>query len=205
MTVYFDAIDGEILVLEQRADAVATSGYDADLQAAIEAVERRVVLDVSLCAEWVGCPHDVRDAIHRVVLQWSPLSQPHGSVASPSSDYDDAAAYVRGIGRMCSDLHTVYHTLGSRHLVGFTDDPRRPLWNLAGVGEERRESMTAPNLRYWRTQIDDYDAADQQAARERVAQRAYDFAWAHNDGDVAGAKWARDAAMTALTAKDGDQ
>ncbi len=113
-------------------------------------VEQQVVRDVTLCAEWPGCPVLIRDAVHELVLRWAPNSQPPG-VAGP--DYEDEAAQARGLGRMVDALHSVFHDLAHCGVEGFSDDPRAPVWALAGAGDGRRAVMRPVPLDYWVKQV----------------------------------------------------
>lgn len=174
MTTYFDDLSSKIDGLRREA-LCADDGYSDEIAAALDVVERDVVRDVTLCAEWPGCPENVRDAIHRSLLKFSPHAQPINALPQ-CPEYADLDALCGGLDTMASRLHTIFHDLGNLHLDDFNDDPRMPLWRLIGVGDDRRESMAEPNVMLWKKQIECYDEPDRVDAYARVGQRVYDYA-----------------------------
>lgn len=185
MTTYFDRMQERVADVQRTLAQLRSVAGGPDDQAAIEltdklnAIEREVVNDVTICAEWPGCPEGVRDAIHRVALRYGPTSQPSIAVNPDAPDFDDLDGHVRCIDELVCHLHTVFHNLAyaarERGLVGFSDDPLAPLRDLCGAGEHRRARTLAPNLRYFSHMLDG-TAADDGPAIAEVAQWAHDHA-----------------------------
>jgi hypothetical protein len=170
MTSYFDNVGSRVTSLERRI-AAATDGYDDEVQTELTKLEESLVWDVTLTAEWPGCPSEIRDAIHVAVLRYAPSAYTNGG----GPDYETQADYARALGEMSSRLHDVFHDLARLRLDGFSDAPKTPLVRLFSVGDERRDRMTPPSLKWWKAQIEGYDAEDRESARARIAMRAYDY------------------------------
>ena len=139
MTAYFDQKRSELDAIAdemRRCEEYSRPWLAAEER--LNALDKGVVWDVSLCAEMPGLPSDLRVAIHRVILRYSWEGQPRrGSVL----DWETSDDHVGLIRNLIERLHTLFHTLGSMRLPNFTDDPRRPLVELVAKGEELREQL----------------------------------------------------------------
>lgn len=195
MTAYFDTHHDLVAGIAREISALGEDGaVVAGVLEKLDAAEAKLVFDVTLAAEWPGCPENIRDAIHRTVLRHGIQAQPPG-VHGP--DYGDLAAMARGLENMGSDLHTIFHALGSRRLEHFTDDPRTPLHSLFGAGEVRREGMCPVPIRYWRAQLEGWEPSDRATTVEALGQRAHAYALGKT-GDPAKAEQARLEVVAAL-------
>ncbi len=141
MTTYFDNCVTKILMIRSALlpDATETA-IDA-----LNALDKQVVDDVTICAETLGFPADLRTRIHRVILRYSVYGQPQGSTCA-DADYEDYVTQLTGLDRMCSDLHDLFHELGRRQVeygdgATFGDGPRGPIYNMIGEGFELRKQM----------------------------------------------------------------
>lgn len=174
MTAYFDTRASTIRDL---CDKYHNFGEDEFIASGaldtLDAVEKELVWDTTLCAEWPGCPENIRDAIHRTVLRYAPGHQPTGIRGNCESTWD----HLESIRSLCETLHTIFHSLGAiaRELKfsDFSDDPKRPLYNLFGAGQDRREDMSPVPLAYWKAQIESFSEEEKEPARERIAERVY--------------------------------
>lgn len=193
MTTYFDNIRSELNQLACASDNGTV--YDR-----LEAIEKRMVRDVTLCAEWPGCPPQIRQAIHASVLRYSTTAQIRGCILRPTADYADTAENITGIINLCEELHSAFHSLSHLNLAGFNDSPLTPLLHLEGVGEDAREAMSEPDIAWWRRAIADYEEADRPEAYDRVAARAYTWTLYRTKGDVAAATRASQAALADVQA-----
>lgn len=137
MTAYFDAQITRLRVLQD-----ATYADDPDAFGRLVDLDRAVVWDVTLAVESPGCPEDLREAVHRVVLRYSLQSQ---SEDQPGPDYEDDATYACGLVEMVERLHSIFHELGQRGLDDFTDSPRTPIEALYFRGEGRRAELARAN------------------------------------------------------------
>lgn len=191
MTTYFDDKATQIGEV-QRCIAQLHRVGGPDGEAAVEvsnrldAIENELVRDVTICAEWPGCPEQIRNAIHVIVLRYAPSHQPHNALNPVAPDYEDLDGHVRCIGDLCSALHTIFHDLASmsrhdRAPAFFTDSPLAPLHDLIGEGGHRRSRMLAPNLRWQRM------ALEGMAEEEAAPIVAEVVTWARDHAVAAGA------------------
>lgn len=140
MTSYFDDIGSELRRVGQDLAHAGEEDFAANHRAsdALEAIEERLVRDVTLCVEMPGCPEKIRDAVHRTVLA-------HGVVTLPTycvhAGFDTTEEHLRAIEAMGGALHSIFHDLAGRGIHGFSDSPLTPLRVLYGVGDERRYEM----------------------------------------------------------------
>ena len=125
MTKYFDDAEMSLSYL---------SGEDWETMGAWE---RRLVFDCTVAVEMLGCPPDIRDRVHDIILRWGVQCLPPNA---PSADFETPADYVQRMTYLASNLHNAFHTLARAGLDGFTDDPRAPFYRLHAQGQERREA-----------------------------------------------------------------
>ena len=142
MTAYFDAkgaLVGEIQKKLPRSDEKDPLGtWSRDGLNLLDLLDNDVVTDVTMCTAFHRFPADLADKVHRTVLKYSAASQP---VNGSAPEYDEPWQHARGIGNMLSDLHTIFHEVARRNIVGFSDDPRSPLRAMYAKGEEVREQI----------------------------------------------------------------
>jgi hypothetical protein len=142
MTAYFDgkgALFGEIQKKLPRSDDKDPLGsWSRDGLNLLDQLDNDVVTDVTMCTAFEGFPPDLAEQVHRTVLKYSSASQP---VNGSTPEYDEPWQHARGIGNMLSDLHTIFHEVARRNIVGFSDDPRSPLRVMYAKGEEVREQL----------------------------------------------------------------
>lgn len=131
MSAYFDGIDAEIAAVGRLEDPYAQSRV-------LEAVEGKLVTDVTVCAMFPGFPLDLRKRIHEVVLRDGVYNLP---VNAKLPEIDTVEEHRARLFRMSFDLHTVFHDVLS--LAGHPDDPRAPLRALYARGEAEREQLVA--------------------------------------------------------------
>lgn len=197
MTAYFDSVGAELNAIARHLVAnVPPESYEHATQEKLQEIENRVVFDVTLCAEWEGCPEDIRDAIHRNVLRFSPEAQPPG-VHGP--DYEDQQSYVRGVSQMCSNFHDIFHALAHRHLEAFSDNPKAPVRGLFGKGDDRRTRMCPVPVAYWRRSMEALEPEERGPQIQMLGQYAYDHAFGETK-DAVKAEAARAETMAALAA-----
>ena len=127
MTYYFNRIDQSLTA----ADMATGEG--------LKRIEHELVRDVTICAESPGCPEDIRDKIHALVLKYGVVSQPINAEPRDLSP----RAHREELYRLSAELHGVFHTLCQRRLEDFSDNPRLPVLCLEGRGEARREALLA--------------------------------------------------------------
>lgn len=205
MTAYFDIFGEKVDSIRRKVRDIGTdaayAAYAAKLDEQLDKAEETILYDVTICVESPGCPEDIRDAAHRVLLRYSIQATPPG-IEPP--DYADLDGHAELLGRMGSDLHTVFHALGSRRLDNFTDDPRTPIRCLFGKGDERREGMLPPPVRYWRAQLQDFTAEEKAPTIATLGDRAHAYAL-RETGDAEKAEQARREMVAALMAEDGPE
>ncbi len=102
--------------------------------------EEEVVNDCMIAAEMPGMPADLRDAIHRTILDRAVNAQPmlDNGMFHVGADPENMVHHIDCLNTLVWDLHTVFHEVGSRRLDRFSDDPRTPLRCLVPDGEARQ-------------------------------------------------------------------
>lgn len=130
MTTYFDKIPAAI--------RAAACGPADELWDRLGEIERQLVTDCTLVAEWPGCPLPTQDAIHAAVLRYAVQCLP---AEAPPADFEDNTVYVRRMAMLMAELHGIFHALAEQNLPDFSDDPRQPLLQLYARGDERRGRM----------------------------------------------------------------
>ncbi len=148
MTAYFDTRDREL-----RKASTASEGY-----LDFPVIERMLVDDVTFAAESEGFPPDLRVAVHEAVLRWGVDSLPECAPA----DFEEDAEHYRRLCRLSSDLHTIFHDVGNREIVGITDDPRGWRQRVLNSGVAFREHLA--EVRRWGP----------------VRERAVQLGWVHD-------------------------
>lgn len=116
-------------------------GYDGYREQ--EQVECKLVFDCIVCSEMPGFPPELRERIHKVVLEKGARSQPIGA---PGPEFESLEQHHDLIQSLCFDLHTIFHDVAMwarDNNAPFSDDPRMPLWVLYARGEEVMESLVA--------------------------------------------------------------
>ena len=178
MTSYFDTAHEEVRLGRTRPDyGVMISRF--------EEVESRVVFDCTVAAMMPGFPADLREAIHRTVLEHGICTLP---VNAPPADFETEDDYKRRLDALLWDLHTIFHEVAHRGLDGFTDQPPTPMRRLYALGEEEREKLVAGEALPERTDPLTAALAEVSAMRTSVAvaesrvKRAF----------AAGARWRED-------------
>lgn len=132
MTAYFDTLNNEIHAARQ--------GPEHAMADVLEAIERRLVFDVTVAAELPGFPVVLRDAVHRVVLRYGVVTLPDNA---PRADFEHDDEYGQRLASMNDDLHTLFHAYALTYGVVCGDDPRNRMQEFATRGDERREAMVA--------------------------------------------------------------
>ncbi len=139
MTTYFDAKDAELRVISRTLFADGEPGSDWGVaMAALDHLDVSVVWDVSICAGMPGFPADLRTAVHEMILRYSPAGQPR---TGSTLDFGTTEEHIQTVSSLIHGLHTIFHEVGARHLDDFGDDPKQPLYELYGQGEEIREDL----------------------------------------------------------------
>jgi len=130
MTAYFDTKQTELRAIRK-----------ADMQA-LEDFERQIIQDVANVGELFRAeggtkafPEDLRDAAYRLLLQYSPVAWPNGLKYS-GPDYEDTAAYHRGLVSMLEGLHDLLHEAARRGWDG-GDSLQHPIHEAGARMEER--------------------------------------------------------------------
>lgn len=141
MTYYFDKRGNEMgaVIIKHSIDGVIPSTAVSAFMRNMEEIEHGLVTDVSIASTFKGFPPDLVVAIDKTILRYSSAMQPVNSKQGP--DYVDHHAYVRGMERLCSELHTLFHELVGRKVRGFSDDPLVHLRSLYATAEARREVL----------------------------------------------------------------
>jgi hypothetical protein len=141
VTAYFDQKHSEARRVEEAIAACADVG-PTWIRAAkeLEAIDRAVIWDVSICAEMPDFPADLREGIHKTILAKSVEGQP---LNAKGLDFESIADRVKLLQDLIWELHSMFHELANMRLEGFSDDPRAPLYALYASGEELREKLAA--------------------------------------------------------------
>ena len=132
MSGYFDDWDS-------RLAQAATTVVDDRGVIGWEALEEQLVWDVTLAAESPGFPDDLRDAIHAAIVEHAVQARPLNHATNPR--VDEREDVFRELGRLSFELHSIFHEVANRNLVGFSDSPLAPLRVLFARGEARREDL----------------------------------------------------------------
>lgn len=135
MTYYFDEKGSRLHAIRK---LLGSESYTAEAHDALRKLDAEVVWDVTLCVESPDFPLDLREAVHKKILEHSVEGQPIGS---KYADYDEFVDQLDGIGTMLWELHTIFHELAERRIPLFSDDPRAPLRCQFSRGEEQRENI----------------------------------------------------------------
>lgn len=147
MTSYFDDKATALRTLRQ-TEIVEGEPY-IDRMEALREIEETLVRDVVICAEWPGLPATFRDAIHKAVFRCGHFTRPY---RLPNPRVDDDPDVFELIETMVSDLHTIFHGIGTwargddPAMAPFTDSPRSPITWLVGKGQEYREDVLVPAM-----------------------------------------------------------
>lgn len=123
MSSYFDAFDSR---LSQASNSE------------LSALEEELVQDVSICSEVHGFPTTLRPNLHRILMTYSVATRDR---YLPESEVDSEDDHRRAIGNMSVALHTLFHSVASLGLPGFTDNPLSALRHLEGNAEEYRRHL----------------------------------------------------------------
>ncbi len=129
MTWYFDD------TLE-RLHAIDTTRHEAHEQ--LRQLEGRLVFDVFVCSKMPSFPDDLRQAIFQAVVNHGVETRPE---ALPPLDLPDIAAHVLRCGRLCDEIHTVFHDVCQRQIWGFSDSPLAPVQTLNAAAADELENL----------------------------------------------------------------
>ena len=141
MTAYFDDAHTRLQGLLEADLRGGPTTYSA-----IEEWEQKLVFDVTVCAEWPGCPEDIRDCIHETVLRHGLNTQPIcAEVEQPNTE----AAFADRLHKLVWDLHSVFHDLARRGVPGFSDSPTTPLRAIYAQGDARRTKVLCESGVRW--------------------------------------------------------
>lgn len=134
MTAYFDAKHTEL----RKVGEALIAKESLENHKALEEFESTLVYDVSVASEMPDFPVDLRNRINRLVLKHGIASQP---VNGKGPEIETIEEHIETLHKLVWDLHTIFHDLAKKNLVGFSDDPRMPLRVLFGQSEARREAL----------------------------------------------------------------
>lgn len=134
MSSYFDDTDHRL----REAKPTDQAEWDGLPCSAFEAIERKLVFDVTVAAALPGFPADLADAIHRVVLRYGVVALP--DVAEPA-DFETDEEHRRRLFYLSGDLHSIFHEVGRRCWPTLSDNPRLGVIRVFDAGEERRIAL----------------------------------------------------------------
>lgn len=134
MSSYFDDTDRRI----REAKFPDQVEWDGLLCSAFEAIERKLVFDVTVAAALPGFPADLADAVHRVVLRHGVTTLP--DVAEPA-DFETDEEHRRRLFYLSGDLHSIFHEVGTRCWPMLSDNPLMGIHRVFDAGEERRIAL----------------------------------------------------------------
>jgi hypothetical protein len=110
MTAYFDE---KTAALRDIADRLCRLDEWSDpwqaVRVELDALDRAIVWDVSVCAEMPGFPPELREPIAHAVLAHSVGGQP---VNSQGLDVEETREHVKHVASLIWDLHTIFHEVG---------------------------------------------------------------------------------------------
>lgn len=139
VTSYFDKAHGDLRQCEEDLRAAIAKDDGMAITAAakrMEEIEGKVLYDVQLCASLPHFPADLADVIQIVIAAHS--LEPLYNVCR---DLPDEAEQFRYLNRLVSELHTVFHQVGSRNIEGLSDKPDSILRCQAESRYERRVEL----------------------------------------------------------------
>ncbi len=129
MTAYFDTISSQI--------------RQASTWEELEAIDRRLMAEIGLATMQPDFPTDLAVAVDTMFLQWS-VSVNCGLISAPAtgpaSEVEDVEGYRFCLGRLESELHSIFHERAhrDRHMG---DNPLTWYHSLLADVEERRENL----------------------------------------------------------------
>ena len=132
MTSYFDTAHTDLSKLQKDVKSL----FDND----VIAWEQKIIYACTLVAEWPGCPGDIRDRIHGVIIEHS-VTQVEPHCDNPRADSESDEDGFSELHKLSWELHTVFHDLASKNLPGFNDKPWTPPRALCAQGEDRRDGL----------------------------------------------------------------
>jgi hypothetical protein len=146
MTTYFDLAAAQLTKIETLARGALN---DFELVEQLDAWERELVRDVTICAAIPGMPARHAAVIHYVVLAYGVSTLP---VNAPPADFDTFREHVERLRRLVGQLHSVFHDLANEldalrvgpigpWGIAFSDSPLSPLRTLEAQGEAAREKL----------------------------------------------------------------
>ncbi len=151
MTAYFDDYARELAKLAdpwRAATDAALKELDGEKRVTVrfpydelQALERKIVWDVTLAAESPGMPDHLRDAIHAVIIKHAVEDRPVNDQTHPTVQTEED--YLYEMSRLGGELHSIFHVVAHEGGHGFSDSPISPLRVLYARGDERREGMVA--------------------------------------------------------------
>lgn len=145
MTYYFDRFGLDLAALEAEwkkgwaEPGILPNGFARKVQGALTDLERRIVEDVTIAAEWPDFPVDLRTKVHSVVLAHAVEMRP--TYANTNYAVEEVGDVFRELQNLGADLHTVFHQVSERDVRPFSDDPRACIRTLYARGEQARENM----------------------------------------------------------------
>lgn len=131
MTQYFDDISLKL---------TSAAGDPHSCWKTIEDLEGRLVFDCTVCSQVPGFPLELQLLINQAVLRYGYGTLP---VSSPPIEPLPLPDLRRRILQLCSELHTIFHTLAVSEIHGFSDNPKLPQCVLYAIGDQQREEMVA--------------------------------------------------------------
>ena len=139
MTTYFDDIGKELDELKRKFGG---SEYSMECADALDAIEHRLVADVSICTMCPGFPEDLIEPIDKIIVTMGVATLPHGMVTPERNDFECSDDHRRAIVSLASALHSAFHAVGSYGIPGFTDNPTAPVRVLLlGAAQDRQEAL----------------------------------------------------------------
>lgn len=116
MTAYFDDFNNKLHDLGSLGPTPATYFYDE-----LNALEEQLVWDCTLASSASQFPPELRRAVHVAILKYAVRTMPPNAVQADFETVQEHIARLRNLG---SDLHDMFHAVGSLHIPGYTDNPK---------------------------------------------------------------------------------